>query len=287
MSGVLEGRVVLITGGGRGIGRAIALHLAKEGAKLVLDDLGCDVDGKGADPSVAEAVAAAVISGGGDAIATNADVSVPGTAAELVALCVERFGRIDGVVGCAGVKRERGILHLTDDDLEACLGSHVRAAFELTRAAARAMIDGGRGGAILHCTSPAAFFGSARKGAAGAAAGAVVGLTRSVAVELRKHSIRVNAIAPTARTRATEDLPMFKGVREGSMSPEHIAPVVAHLLSDGAADVFGEVVGIAGGRLYGLRARETTGVFSEGRPFTLDEIAEAFPEAMRGPANGR
>jgi NAD(P)-dependent dehydrogenase (short-subunit alcohol dehydrogenase family) len=136
-------------------------------------------------------------------------------------------------------------------------------------------------------TAPEAFFGSARRTLASAAAAAIVGLTRSVAVELRKHGIRVNAVAPTARTRATEEMPMFKGVREGSMSSDHVAPVVAYLLSDHAADVFGEVVGIAGGRLYGLRARETTGVFSEGRPFTETEIAESFAEAMRGPGGHR
>jgi NAD(P)-dependent dehydrogenase (short-subunit alcohol dehydrogenase family) len=203
----------------------------------------------------------------------------------LVALCVERYGRIDGVVGCAGVVRERTLLHLSDDDLDAYLSTHVGAAFELTRSAARAMIDGGRGGAIVHATGAQAFFGSAQKAASGAASAAVVGLTRSAAVELRKHGVRVNAIVPTAHTRATADLPMFKGVREGSMSPEHIAPVVAHLLSDAAADVFGEVVGIAGGRLYALRARETTGIFSQGRPLTAEEIVNGWTDAMRGPSS--
>jgi NAD(P)-dependent dehydrogenase (short-subunit alcohol dehydrogenase family) len=287
MAGAFEGRAILITGGGRGIGRAAATHLAAKGAKILIDDRGAELDGTGHDPMVAEDAAKAIVDAGGEAIATSVDVSTPGAAAELVSRTVERFGRIDGVVVAHGLKRERGIMHLTDDDLAFYLSNQVHAAFSLTQAAARAMIDAKQGGAIVHMTAPEAFFGSARRTLASAAAAAIAGLTRSVAVELRKHGIRVNAVAATARTRTTEELPMFKGVREGSMSPEHVAPVVTYLLSADASDVFGEVVGVAGGRLYGLRARETTGVFSEGRPFTEAEIAESFAEAMRGPGAHR
>ncbi len=283
MAGTFSDRAFLVTGGGRGIGRAVALHLAAEGARLLIDDRGTELDGTGHDPMVAELAAKAIVDGGGEAVATSVDVAVPGAAAELVSRTVDLFGRIDGVIAAHGLKRERGIMHLSEEDLSFHLTNQVFAAFSLTQAAAGAMIDAKSGGAIVHMTSPDAFFGSARRSLGSASSAAVVGLTRSVAVELRKHGIRVNAVAPTARTRATEDLPMFKGVREGSMSPEHVAPVVAYLLSDDAADVFGEVVGIAGGRLYGLRARETTGIFSEGRPFTESEIAAGFAEAMRGP----
>lgn len=278
----LEGQVIIVTGAGRGIGAAVARDLATRGAQLVLDDNGSAADGTGNDPSIIDAITKETHGLGAEAVSSTIDVAARGGCTALVELALDSFGRLDGVVNSAGVQRDRGVLHVTDEDLDAFLGTHIRAGFELTRVAARAMIDRGEGGSIIHMTSPAAFFGSARKAGASAAAAAIVGLTRSAAVELRKHAVRVNAVAPTARTRTTEELPLFKGMRDGSMTAEHVAPVVAFLLGPDARDVSGEVVGVAGGRLYALRARETTGAFSEGRPFTVEDIKAAWDEATRG-----
>jgi NAD(P)-dependent dehydrogenase (short-subunit alcohol dehydrogenase family) len=280
--GHLDSKVVIVTGAGRGVGRAEALLLAREGARVVVNDLGCEVDGSGADPSIASAVAQEIAAAGGDAVASHDDVARAGTAEKLVELAYLRWGRLDGVIANAGIARERGILHTEPDDLEAFLGTHVRAAFSITRAAAHAMIDAGEGGSIVLTTSPGAYFGAARRSAASAAAAAVVGLARSAAAELRRHRIRVNALAPTARTRATESLPMFQGISEGSMSAEHVAPVAAFLSSDLAADVFGEVIAVAGARVYAIRARETAGAFARSGGFSIDELAAAFPEITRG-----
>jgi NAD(P)-dependent dehydrogenase (short-subunit alcohol dehydrogenase family) len=279
--GHLRDKVVVVTGAGRGIGRAVALACAREGARVVVGDNGAEVDGTGADSTVACAVADEIGGMGGEAVASAVDVAADGAAEELISLALGRFGDLSAVVSCAGLSRDRGILHMEDEDVDAFLSTHVRAAFRFTRAAARTFVDRGTGGAILHTTSPSAYFGSARQSGLAAASAAVVGLTRSVAAELRKHKVRVNAIAPTARTRATEHLPMFQGVREGSMSPEHVAEVAAFLVSDLAEDVFGEVIGVAGSRVYAIRARETTGAFAEGGPFTLDALRAVWAEITR------
>ena len=277
----LEGKVVVITGAGRGIGRAEALLAARAGARIVVNDLGCDGEGRGSDRSVADAVVDEIRRDGGRAVASHDDVAADGAAEALVALALEKFGRIDAAVANAGITRERTLLNTEPDDLDAVLAVHVRASFALTRAAARAMVDRGEGGAILLTSGPGAFFGAARRAALSAAAAAVVAIARSAAVELRKHRIRVNALAPTARTRATEHLPTFQGIRADSMSAEHVAPVTGFLLSDLAADVSGEVLGVAGGRVYAFRTKETTGAFVEGRPFEIAEIRAAWNEITR------
>jgi NAD(P)-dependent dehydrogenase (short-subunit alcohol dehydrogenase family) len=282
-AGALAGKAVLVTGGGGGIGRAVAASVAREGARVLIVDAGVQPDGSGGDARVAEDAAAAVVAAGGQAQALALDVSGPGAAAEAVDAARERLGGLDALVACHGIVRESVLLRLTDDDLEAVLTTHVRATFALTRAAARAMVDARHqpAGSIVLCTGPVAFFGGVRQSALAAAGAAVVGLVRSAAAELRRFGIRVNAIAPTARTRQTEGLPMFQGIREDSMSPDHVAPVVAFLCSDAAADVTGEVVGVAGARLYALRIRETAGAFSPGRPYTVAEVAACFREATR------
>ena len=277
----LHGKVVLVTGAGRGIGRAEALALAGRGAKVVACDLGCDREGNGSDPEIVEAVVSEIRARGGEAVGAAEDIAAKGTAEHLVELAQSTFGRLDGVVQSAGIVRERTVLNLETEDLDRVLDVHVRGSFALTRAAARAMVDGGQGGSIVLTTGPVAFFGGARLGALAAGAAAVVGLTRSAAVELRRHRIRVNAVAPTARTRATEHLPTFQGIGADSMSPEHVAPVVAFLLSDRGADVSGEVLGVAGGRVYAFRTREATGAFSEGRPFEMEEIASVWNDITR------
>jgi NAD(P)-dependent dehydrogenase (short-subunit alcohol dehydrogenase family) len=280
--GCLDDKVAVVTGGGRGIGRATARHFAAEGARVLVCDTGTSVSGEGVDPEVAEGVAKEIVAAGGVAKACTESVAELGGAGRIVQAALDAFGQLDAVVGSAGIVREAVLLKLDDRDLEALLDVQVRGAFALTRAAARAMIDSGRGGAIVQLTGPAAFFGSVRQSAQSAVSAAVVGMVRSAAVELRRHNVRVNAIAPTAHTRATADLPMFQGIREDSMSPEHVAPVAAFLCSELAADVHGEVLGVAGARVYSFRVRETTGAFAAGgHPFTPSELKAAFREITR------
>jgi len=287
----MKNRVVAISGAGRGVGRAEALLLAEQGVLLVLNDLGCDVDGSGRDPSVVDAVVREVRAKGGEAIATHEDIGAPGAADRLVARALEQFGRLDAVIMSAGINRERSILKMEDDDLLAFWNTHVRASFAITRAAGQCLVTQGDGGAILLTTTPAAFFGAARGSHAAAAGAAIAGLTRSAAVELRKHGIRVNAVAPTARTRQTENSPTFRGIHTESMTPAHVAQVALFLISDLARELTGEVVGVAGARVYVIRSRESAGAFvggdgisveeTDGEGFDARAIADAWDDIAR------
>lgn len=279
---LLEGRVIAVTGGGRGVGRAHALACAREGAAgVLLNDLGCDVHGDGVDPEVAQAAARDVEALGVPCLTDHADVGSRAAAESIVRRAVERFGRLDGVIAAAGLVADATVMKLDDDRLDRMIDVHVRGAFALVRAASRAMIDRGEGGAIVLHTAPVAFFGALRQSALAATAGAVVGLVRSAAVELRKHRIRINALAPTARTRTTESLPLFKGIAPGSMGPELVGPVGAFLISPLAADVSGEVIGVAGTRIYALHGRETPGWFGDGAAPRPEDIARAWAELTR------
>lgn len=281
MSRALEGKVVVVIGAGRGVGRAHALACAAEGARVLVNDLGADVHGQGQDPTVADAVADAIRDAGGEAIADATDVAGPAGAEGVIERALDAFGRLDGLLAAAGTIADRTVLKMDDALLERMIDVHVRGPFALTRLAARAMIDRGEGGSIVLHTAPVAFFGALRQSALGATGAAVTGLVRSAAIELRKHRVRVNAIAPTARTRTTEGLPLFRGIAPDSLGPEFVGPLGAFLVSDLASEVTGEVVGVAGARLYALRTRETPGSFGDGAPLSVPAIAAAWAEITR------
>lgn len=279
--GALAGLRVVVTGGGRGVGRAHALACARAGARVLVVDLGCDVHGEGSDPSVADEVVAAITADGGEAAASHEDLSRPAGPQRVIEAAREQLGGVDAVLGTAGIVADRSVLKMDDAQLERTIDLHVKGSFGLVRAAARAMIDAGDGGSIVLHTAPVAFFGAMRQSALAATSAAIVGLVRSAAIELRKHRIRVNAIAPTARTRTTESLPLFQGIAPDSMGPEFVAPVGVFLASERASDVSGEIVGVAGSRLYALNGRETPGWFGGGEPPTPEQIASVWNEITR------
>jgi NAD(P)-dependent dehydrogenase (short-subunit alcohol dehydrogenase family) len=281
----LQDKTIVISGAAGGIGRAVSWACARAGARVLLNDNGADIEGASADSSVAVNLASELIAAGHVAFPCTADIATDGGPAEVIASALEHLGAIDGLVCCAGVQRDRPLLRMDDDDFDRVMNVQLRATFRLVRNAARAMVDRGQGGAIVTTTGSAAFFGSRRQVNLCAASAAVVGLTRGLAVELQRHSIRVNAVAPVARTRATEQLPMFENMRADSMTPEHVAPVVVFLLSDLAAALSGEVVGAAGGRIYSYRTRETAGAFLEGAALSAPGIAQAWNDIYRGPAS--
>lgn len=276
------GKVVIVVGAGRGIGRAVAEGLAARGARLVLDDPGVGPEGGDPDPSVVDTLARGIRDRGGEAVALDLDAAAPGAAETIVDAARERFGRLDGLFVTAGVHRERSLLKTLDADLEALWHAPVLASFRCARAVARALVEQGSPGAILLTAGPQAFFGAARHAANGAGAAAVVAFVRSAALELRRHGVRINALVPTARTRLTEHLPTFQAVRADSLAPDHVEPVAAHLLGDAGLDVTGEAVGVAGTRVYAIRPRETPGAFAGGAAFTAEEIAEVWGEVLRG-----
>lgn len=278
--GTLDAKVVIVTGAGRGIGRAIARRFAREGARLYLNDLGCDHHGEGADPGVITTLGEELRRAGAEVGVDAENVALPGGAAKVVARAMERFGRVDAAVHAAGIVRDRAILKMEDADFDAVVDVQLKGAFALTREAGRAMSQSG-GGSIVLFTGGAGFFGAAKQSNLSAGCAAVAALVRSSAVELRRQNIRINAIAPTALTRTTEDLPMFQGVRPDSMTAEHVAPVAELLVSELGAEVNGEIIGVAGSRVYALRFRETTGAFVEAAPLTAEALRAAWPDVMR------
>jgi NAD(P)-dependent dehydrogenase (short-subunit alcohol dehydrogenase family) len=278
--GAFDERVAIVVGGGRGIGRASALALAREGARVVIQDPGAEPDGSGADAQVAARVAAEIQARGGEALALATSATDPGAAKQLVEAARERFGRVDVGLYAAGVLRERPLVRMSDEDFDLALEVHVRGAFRFARELANALVEQRRGGAVLLCSSPAGFAGTPGQTGLAASAQAVVGLARAAASELRRQDIRINALVPTARTRLTEELPLFRSIRPDSLSAEHVAEVVCLLLSDVAKEISGEVIGVAGGRTYAFRASETPGVFLEGGPSALAGLADRLREVL-------
>ncbi len=278
---LLSGRTVLITGAGRGIGRAIAELAAAEGARLVLLDAGVDLEGGAADASVIEELANALRARGASVEAFADDVASPGVIERIVSQTVERFERIDGVVHAAALSVDRSVLRTPPELVERVLAVQLGAAFAIVRAAGQAMLDGKEGGSIVLFSGPSAFFGARGHAAIGAAQAGVIALVRSAALELRRHRVRVNAICPTARTRATESLPTFAAIEPSSMSPAHVAAVAVFLLSGLAEDVHGEAIGVAGSRTYAIRPRETTGAFGPSKPLEPREVRGVWTDALK------
>lgn len=280
--GLLDGKVAIITGAGRGIGRAEALLFAKEGAKVVVVDLGCDPEGVGRDPAVAEDTARAIRADGGEALALCEDVSDEEAGDRIVRSAVSAFGRVDALVTSAGIQRDRSLLQLDGATVDALLAVHVRGTLLVARAFAKQAIAQKEGGRIVTTTALAGLLGNFAQGAYAAANAAVYGLTRTLSIELQRHRITVNAIAPLAKTRLTEGLPMFQGV--DSMTAEHVAPAALFFASDLAGERTGHVLACAGARLYALKLHESPGRFKDedGGVWTAAEIGEHFASIAKG-----
>jgi NAD(P)-dependent dehydrogenase (short-subunit alcohol dehydrogenase family) len=264
----LNGKVVIVTGAGQGIGREEALALAGEGARVVVDDL------RGA-----EEVAAEIQAAGGEALATDLDVADFDGAGRLVALAVERFGGLDGLVNNAGVVRDKMVFNLAPDDFDLVVRVNLGATYATTRHAAAWWKQAGRPGAIVNTTSTSGLLGNLGQSNYGAAKAGVAGFTVITALELARYGIRVNAIAPGARTPMTEgafgDL-SFEGDFD-PLDPANVAPVVAWLLSDAAAEVSGQVVGITGGLVELYEGWHVVASQQTDRRWTVEELAEAAP----------
>src|SRR3954447_8424696 len=246
--GLLDGKVAVITGSGGGIGRAEALLFAREGAKVVVNDLGGTRDGSGQSTSLADHVVQEIKAAGGAAVPSYDSVATPSGAENIVKTAVEHFGRLDIFVNNAGILRDKTLLKMDEAMWDPVVAVHLKGTFLCTQAAARQMIAQGGGGRIVNTTSLSGMLGNFGQANYSAAKAGIYGLTRTAAIELQKHKITVNAIAPIAKTRMTDDLPMFQNV--DTMTPEHIAPAALFLASELCGDRTGHVIAISGGRMY-------------------------------------
>ncbi|HVJ20128.1 MAG TPA: SDR family NAD(P)-dependent oxidoreductase, partial [Polyangiaceae bacterium] len=253
-----------------------ALALAREGAKVVVNDLGGSRDGSGNAHDAADAVVAEIAALGGTAVASYASVSTPEGAKEIVDTARKSFGRLDVMINNAGILRDKTLLNMSLEQWQSVLDVHLTGTFLCTQAAASAMRDQG-GGRIINTTSISGLQGNFGQANYSAAKAGIYGLTRTASVELQKYAIRVNAVAPLAKTRMTEDLPMFEKIG-GTLSPEHVAPVHVYLASDLSGDRTGLVIGVAGARLSIFKVVESAGRYKDedGGLWTAAEIADHF-----------
>jgi NAD(P)-dependent dehydrogenase (short-subunit alcohol dehydrogenase family) len=274
--GLLDGKVAIVTGAGGGIGRAEARLFAREGARLVVNDVGGARDGEGADPSAAEQVVAELIDMGAVAVASHDSVATMAGATALMKRAIDAFGRVDVLVNNAGILRDKSFLKMDEAMWDAVIDVHLKGTFLCSQVFAKQVVAQGGGGRVVNTTSVSGMLGNFGQANYSAAKAGIYGLTRTMSIELQKHRITVNAIAPIAKTRMTEDLPMFQGV--DSLTPEHIAPSALFLGSDLCADRTGHVLAVAGARVYAFKVVETPGRFKETSHgvWTAQEIADSW-----------
>ena len=256
MSGICEGRVVIVTGAGRGIGRAHALEFAKHGAKVVVNDLGSAADGSGSAAGPAAEVVETIRAAGGNAMANADDIADWEGARRLVGAAISAFGRLDVLVNNAGFTRDRMVVGASEEEWDAVIRVHLKGHFAPTRHAAaywRERVKSGEkvDARIINTSSGAGLLGSVGQGAYSAAKAGIAALTLVEAAELGRYGVTANAIAPAARTRMTETVfaDMMKKPETGFdvMAPENVSPLVVWLGSEESRDVNGRVFEVSGG----------------------------------------
>jgi NAD(P)-dependent dehydrogenase (short-subunit alcohol dehydrogenase family) len=276
--GLLDGRVAVVTGAGRGIGRDIARCLASEGASVVVNDLGASLEGEGKADDPASETVASIEEAGGKAVANGESVSDFEGAGRLIAQAVDSFGQIDILVNNAGIVRDRSLLKMEEADYDAVIAVHQKGTFNCTRHAAPLMKERGYG-RIVNITSSAGLRGNFGQTNYGAAKAAIMGMTFVWAIELGKYGITVNAMAPAGFTRMTENL--FGG-REvpPEQDPSLNAPLVAFLASEGASYVNGQILGRTGFAFTLFQTpRQIASMWKEGG-WSPSEVSAHFHEVL-------
>ncbi|HZP41222.1 MAG TPA: SDR family NAD(P)-dependent oxidoreductase [Candidatus Binatia bacterium] len=291
----LEGRAAVVTGAGRGIGRAIAELLAAEGASVVVNDVGAAVDGTGASRSVADEVVDAIRSRGGRAVASYESVADFRAAERIVATAVAEFGAIDVLVNNAGILRDRMLFNMSEEEWDAVVAVHLKGTFNCTRHAAVHM-RGQRRGRIISMSSTSGVFGNSGQANYGAAKDGIAGLTRVVARDLGRYGITVNAVCPAAATRMTATVPQSardaraargvaspggeRSARLAHMGPENVAPWVVYLATDAARHVNGQTFLVMGGMIALLDHPAPVRTIQKDGRWTPEEIALLFPRTL-------
>jgi NAD(P)-dependent dehydrogenase (short-subunit alcohol dehydrogenase family) len=279
--GILDGKVAIVTGAGGGIGREHALFFAKEGAKVVVNDLGSDRHGGGKGAEMADKTVKDIKAQGGDAVANYDSVATREGADGLVWSALSKFKKLDIVVNNAGILRDKTMVNMSEADFNLVIDVHLKGTFLVMQAAARTFKAQGKGGRIVNTTSMSGLLGNFGQANYAAAKGGIYSLTRTAALELQRDGVTVNALAPVALTRMTSDLAMMKGVTEEQMGPQHIAPVAAFLASDLAADITGAIVGVHGAKVFLYKMTETEGATKQSGTWSPAELREKWAEISK------
>jgi NAD(P)-dependent dehydrogenase (short-subunit alcohol dehydrogenase family) len=278
---LLQGKVAVVTGSGRGVGRGIALALAREGARLVINDVGCEVDGRGSAHDPATQVVNEIKALGGDAVPNYDSVASFSGAENIVKTALDAFGRIDILVNNAGIVRDRSIAKMSEDDFDAVIAVHLKGTFNCGRHAIPHMREQGFG-RIINITSSAGLRGNFGQSNYGAAKAGIMGLTLVWAIELGKYGITANAMAPAGLTRMIGTIPGMEGKEPPpEMNPELNGPLVAYLASEQAAHVNGQIFGRRGyGYTLFQQLRPVAMMYKPGG-LSASEIAANFDGVFR------
>jgi NAD(P)-dependent dehydrogenase (short-subunit alcohol dehydrogenase family) len=285
MAGVVEGRVVIVTGAGNGIGREHALLFASEGAKVVVNDLGGSRDGTGGSSGPAQAVVDEIKAAGGEAVANTDDISSWEGAERLIQTAVDNFGGLDVLVNNAGILRDRMLVNMTEAEWDAVIQVHLKGTFAPARIAAAYWRDKSKAGErpdarIINTTSPSGIFGNLGQTNYGAAKAGIAAFTVIAAGELGRYGVTVNAIAPTALTRMTEDLGGFSTMDDAAkdaLGPDKISPLIVWLGSKDSAGVTGRVFGVTGNRIAVAESWSYGPHIERSEKWTPGELGEVIP----------
>jgi len=287
----LAGKVAIVTGAGRGIGRAHALALAEAGAKMIVNDLGGGLSGEGQDVTPAQQVVDEIKASGGNAAANGENVADFAGAERMVAQAIDAFGRLDILVNNAGILRDRMLMNMTEDEWDAVIAVHLKGHFAPTRHAAAYWRERSKAGdeirgRVINTSSPSGVFGNVGQANYGAAKAGVAGLTLIAAQELQRYGVTVNCLAPNARTRMTEsafELPDDGGAFD-PLDPANMAPVVVALCADEAQGITGQVFHVWGGAVNALRGWSAGELFAADERWDADallaELVERYPEGV-------
>jgi NAD(P)-dependent dehydrogenase (short-subunit alcohol dehydrogenase family) len=281
--GLLDGKVAIITGAGGGIGRQHALLFAKEGAKVVVNDLGGDRHGGGKGAEMADAVVEEIKKSGGEAVANYDSVSTREGADGMLWAALNKFGKVDILVNNAGVLRDKSFLNMSDTDWNLVFDVHMKGTYYCAQAVCRQLKVQGTGGRIINTTSVSGLMGNFGQANYSAAKAGIYGFTRTLSMEMARAKVTVNAIAPVAFTRMTEDLKMVQAIPNAKemLAPEHISPIALFLASDLAADINGTIVGVMGTKVSIYKMVETAGTTPKGGSWTPQELRERWGEIAK------
>ena len=291
MANLLKDKVAIVTGAGRGVGKGVARQLAEEGAKVVVVDLGVNVDGTGANQSVAEQVANEIKESGGIAVACAESVATMSGGENIVQTAIDSFGKLDIVITCAGILRDRMVFNMSEEEWDDVIAVHLKGTFTIVKNAC-ILFRQQRSGRVITFSSTSGLYGNSGQANYGAAKDGIAGFTRVVARDMGRYGVTANAISPSASTRMTTSVPeeartlrASRGITTGTSAtlrgePEDIAPFVTWLASDESSHVNGHVFHVTAGLVSLLNEPDPVKtIHKEGR-WTLGELAKVFPATL-------
>jgi NAD(P)-dependent dehydrogenase (short-subunit alcohol dehydrogenase family) len=283
---MLKGKVAVVTGAARGIGREIALLMAKHGARVVVNDYGGSEAGSGTAKGPADEVIGEIKKAGGEAVANYDSVASMAGGQAIIKTAVDAFGRVDVVVNNAGILRDRMIFNMSEEEWDAVINTHLKGSFAVTRAAAPLMREQ-KSGRFINMTSTSGLVGNVGQANYAAAKLGILGLTKATALDMARYNVTANCISPFAWTRMIGTIPAETETQKARvekikrMGPEHIAPVAVFLASDAAKEVTGQIFGVRGKEIMLFSHERPIMRVHDDRGWTPEKLAEMFPGTLQ------